>query len=206
MVSRTGKSTSHLYKAFETKVNNVESKVKAGMGQGSSSPTKLEKVSENSDDDEKTEDGDTIEPSSSILLSNVGQSNNEIEVKNEPDTLDYDLNATNVKLENDNDFQSLDIMSYHCQCLENLCRLCACKTDDNISAMDVFPEILILTNIDVFKDDPNIHPKKLCELCCDKLKSGEQFVAAEFKPHSDKCQICVPSLLWGRLGLTQGAT
>jgi len=53
MVSRTGKSTSHLYKAFETKTNTVESRVKAAMGQGATSPRKLENISENSDDDEK---------------------------------------------------------------------------------------------------------------------------------------------------------
>ena len=59
MVSRTGKSTSHLYKAFETKINKVESKVKASMGQGSHNPTKLENISENSEDDEKKEQENT---------------------------------------------------------------------------------------------------------------------------------------------------
>jgi hypothetical protein len=53
MVSRTGKSTSHLYKAFESKTNTVESKVKAAIGGKGSSPTKLANISENSDDDDK---------------------------------------------------------------------------------------------------------------------------------------------------------
>ena len=51
MVSRTGKSTSHLYKAFETKENLVESRVRAAMGKGSPSPKRLDNISENSDED-----------------------------------------------------------------------------------------------------------------------------------------------------------
>lgn len=40
MLSRTGKGTSNLYKAFQTKKNDVESKVLLALGSSSKSPNK----------------------------------------------------------------------------------------------------------------------------------------------------------------------
>ena len=54
----------------------------------------------------------------------------------------------------------------------------------------MFAEILILTGTDIFKDTPDVHPEKLCEICFEKLKGLASFSAVEFKPHHENCELC----------------
>ena len=71
-------------------------------------------------------------------------------------------------------------MDNHRSCLENMCRICGnrAQTAKEINnkvepklCIKSQEKICVLFGIDIKTDDSDIHPKKLCKTCFNKLKN-----------------------------------
>ena len=74
-------------------------------------------------------------------------------------------------------------MEKHEECLNNMCRICTSRAQSVLDITKRVPatdaqkykdEIYILYGIDITNDDDHIHPKKICKVCSETIKSSRK--------------------------------